>query len=40
MALPIGSDPADGIIGVVRDSSDDESVNHDYYLHGWPRESG
>lgn len=39
-ALPIGSDPADRIIGVVRDSSGDESVNHDHYLYGWPKESG
>jgi len=35
--IPVGSDPADALIGSVEGSSGDESVNHDHYLYGWPR---
>jgi hypothetical protein len=37
--LALGSDPADGIIGAVTGSTGDESVNHDHYLYGWPKET-
>jgi hypothetical protein len=37
--LALGSDPADGIIGAVTGSAGDESVNHDHYLYGWPKET-
>ena len=37
-ALPLGSDPADALIGCVAASAGDESVDHDHYLYGWPRE--
>jgi len=37
--LALGSDPADGIIGTVTGSPGDESVNHDHYLYGWPKET-
>jgi hypothetical protein len=31
-------DPADALIGCVEGSAGDESVNHDFYLYGWPKE--
>src|SRR5207247_9462831 len=38
-AMPLGADPADAIIGSVTGGPDDESVNHDHYLYGWPKET-
>src|SRR5262245_42832497 len=35
-----GDDPADAIIGSLSGSTGDESVNHDHYLYGWPKEDG
>ena len=37
--VPLGSDPADEIIGKLTGSAGDESVNHDHYLYGWPKET-
>jgi hypothetical protein len=37
--MPLGDDPADAFIGCVEVSGGDESVNHDHYLYGWPKES-
>ena len=37
--IPFGSDPADAFIGCVASGAGDESVNHDHYLYGWPRET-
>jgi hypothetical protein len=38
-ALPFGEDPADSLIGFIETSGGDESVNHDHYLYGWPKET-
>ena len=38
-AVPLGSDPADALIGAVTGSAGDESVNHDHYLYGWSKET-
>src|SRR6266704_6799658 len=38
-AMPLGADPADAIIGSVTGGPDDESINHDHYLYGWPKET-
>src|SRR5438094_424229 len=35
-AIPVGDDPADRLIGSVASGPDDESVNHDRNLYGWP----
>src|SRR5712664_3364389 len=37
-AIPFGSDPADEGVGTIHSPNDDESVNHDHYLYGWPKE--
>src|SRR5438093_10516706 len=37
--IPLGSDPADALIGSMSGSAGDESVNHDHYLYGWPKEA-
>ena len=37
--LVLGSDPADRMIGAVIGAAGDESVNHDHYLYGWPKET-
>src|SRR5712664_805714 len=37
--IPFGSDPADAFIGCFASGVDDESINHDHYLYGWPKES-
>jgi len=34
-----GEDPLDRWIGAVASSGGDESVNHDHYLYGWPKET-
>ena len=36
-AIQVGDDPADRLIGAIAGGQDDESVNHDAYLYGWPR---
>ena len=33
-----GDDPADALVGSADGSAGDESINHDHYLYGWPRE--
>jgi hypothetical protein len=38
-AIAIGEDPADRLIGSVAFGPDDESVNHDRYLYGWPADA-
>ena len=37
-AMPLDADPADAIIGSVTGGPDDESVNHDHYLYGLPKQ--
>src|SRR5215510_2673444 len=37
--LPFGEDPVDGLVGCVETSGGDESINHDHYLYGWPKET-
>jgi hypothetical protein len=36
--MPFGDDPADAHVGLVSSAAGDESVNHDHYLYGWPKE--
>src|SRR5438093_9701499 len=36
--VAFGDDPADSIVGSVGSPARDESVNHDHYLYGWPKE--
>lgn len=38
-APAFGEDPADALVGTIRSSVTDESVNHDHYLYGWPKEA-
>lgn len=38
VAIPIGDDPADRLIGSVSADVTDESVHHDRYLYGWTSE--
>ena len=35
--IPFGDDPADALVGLVKHSFGDESVNHDHYLYGWDK---
>jgi hypothetical protein len=35
-AIPFGEDPADALVGSSGPSDGAESVNHDFYLYGWP----
>jgi hypothetical protein len=37
--IPFGEDPFDKWIGAFHGSAGDESVNHDHYLYGWPKET-
>src|SRR5438093_1065739 len=37
-AVPFGEDPADAYVGSITSAAGDESVNHDHYLYGWPKE--
>src|SRR5262245_39783491 len=37
--IPVGDDPADRLIGSISHGPDDESVNHDRYLYGWPADT-
>jgi hypothetical protein len=37
--LPLGADPADAMVGGVETPGGDESVNHDHYLYGWPKDA-
>lgn len=36
---PSDGDPFDRHIGAITGSAGDESVNHDHYLYGWPKET-
>ena len=37
--LAFGEDPVDALVGSVERSGGDESVQHDHYLYGWPKET-
>jgi len=37
--IPFGEDPFDKWIGAFHGSAGDESINHDHYLYGWPKET-
>src|SRR5205085_3039787 len=37
-AMRFGEDPVDGLAGSIGGGPDDDSVNHDRYLYGWPNE--
>jgi predicted DNA-binding protein len=37
--IPFGEDPLDRLAGLVTGGASDESVNHDHYLYGWPKET-
>jgi len=36
--IPFGDDPVDALVGSIAGGPGDESVNHDHYLYGWPKE--
>ena len=38
--LAFGADPADALVGALLAGVDDESVAHDHYLYGWPKDPG
>lgn len=38
-ASTLDADPVDALIGAFTGGSPDESVDHDHYLYGWPKES-
>jgi hypothetical protein len=37
--IPFGEDPVDKWVGAFHGGPGDESINHDHYLYGWPKET-